>query len=216
MMKPSMKRLLHQSVLSLSGRTVRDLERKLPSWKLFFASNSAPAGVGPLVRDQQLAILESLLFAADEPLSPRRLASLLKIRSTETIRNMIKRLGSLYDAENGALQLVELAGGVQLRTREQFVPWLLKLQPAPHLNLTAASRETLTMIAYKQPITRADLDSLRGVSCIEALRTLLEKGLIRIVGRDKSLGRPVLYGTTRLFLENVGLNSLDALPKLSD
>lgn len=172
--------------------------------------------MGPLVRDQQLALLESLLFAADEPLTPRRLASLLKVPSTETIRRMIQRLRTMYDAEESALQLVELAGGVQLRTREKFVPWLLKLQPAPHLNLSPASRETLTMIAYKQPITRADLDALRGVSCIEALRTLLEKGLIRIVGRDKSLGRPVLYGTTRQFLETMGLNSLEALPPLSD
>lgn len=211
-----MKRLLHQPVLSLPGQTGRDLERKLPSWKLFFASDLSPSGQGPLVRDQQLAILESLLFAADEPLTPRRLASLLKIRSTDTVKRMIQRLRTLYDADDSALQLVELAGGVQLRTREKFVPWLLKLQPAPHLNLTAASRETLTMIAYKQPITRADLDSLRGVSCIEALRTLLEKGLIRIVGRDKSLGRPVLYGTTRQFLELMGLKSLEALPPLSD
>ncbi len=211
-----MKRLLHQPVLSLPGQTGRDLERKLPCWKLFFASDLSPSGQGPLVRDQQLAILESLLFAADEPLTPRRLASLLKIRSTDTVKRMIQRVRTLYDADDSALQLVELAGGVQLRTREKFVPWLLKLQPAPHLNLTAASRETLTMIAYKQPITRADLDSLRGVSCIEALRTLLEKGLIRIVGRDKSLGRPVLYGTTRQFLELMGLKSLEALPPLSD
>jgi segregation and condensation protein B len=172
--------------------------------------------MGPLVRDPQLALLESLLFAADEPLTPRRLASLLKVPSTETIRRMIQRLRTMYDAEDSALQLVELAGGVQLRTREKFVSWLLKLQPAPQLNLSPAARETLTMIAYKQPITRADLEALRGVSCIDALRTLLEKGLIRIIGRDKSLGRPVLYGTTRLFLETVGLSSLDALPKLSD
>jgi segregation and condensation protein B len=174
---------------------------------------SVPQGQGPLARDSVTAALEAFLMAADAPLTSRRLAILLKISGDEVKRH-IKKLQALYEEEQSAFHIVELAGGYQLRTRESLLPWLLKLKPAPEIHLTPAARETLTMIAYKQPITRADLEKLRGVACGDILRVLLEKGLIRIVGRDNSLGRPVLYGTTKLFLEMTGLKSLQDLPAL--
>jgi len=195
---------------------VRELGRAAPWMKQLATAKAARAATGPGVRDQELAHLEAVLFAADEPLSPRKLASLLQLEGVDVVRRLIKRLTSLYELDNGPFQIVELAGGYQLRTREAFLPWLLKLQPSPTLHLSAAARETMTMIAYRQPVTRADLEALRGVSCVEVLRVLLEKGLIRIVGRDKTLGRPVQYGTTKLFLQIVGLKSLEELPALKE
>ncbi len=195
---------------------VRELGRATPWMKRLVTAKAARVASGPGVRDQELAHLEAVLFAADEPLSPRKLASLLQLDGVEAVRRLIKRLTSLYELDNGAFQIVELAGGYQLRTREAFLPWLLKLQPSPTLHLSAAARETMTMIAYRQPVTRADLEALRGVSCVEVLRVLLEKNLIRIVGRDKTLGRPVQYGTTKLFLQMVGLKSLEELPALKE
>lgn len=195
---------------------VRELGRAV-HWNNQLATAKASRAVtGPGVRDQELAHLEAVLFATDEPLSPRRLASLLQLKTVEEVRRLIKRLTSLYEQDNGAFQIAELAGGYQLRTREVFLPWLLKLQSSPTLHLSAAARETMTMIAYRQPVTRADLEALRGVSCVEVLRVLLEKGIIRIVGRDKTLGRPVQYGTTKLFLQMVGLKSLEDLPALKE
>lgn len=186
-----------------------------PLWKRFSTAVVSPSARGPWAREPDLAKLEGFLFAAHEPVSLRRLTSLLKL-PLEDARRLLKRLRALYDQEGSALQVVELAGEYQLRTREAFLPWLLKLQSAPTVHLSNAARETLTMIAYKQPINRADLEALRGVSCIEMLRVLLEKGLIRIVGRDKTLGRPVQYGTTKAFLQYMGLQSLRELPALKD
>ncbi|HQR08744.1 MAG TPA: SMC-Scp complex subunit ScpB [Gemmatales bacterium] len=211
---------LRQSVIA--ARTiyphhdVRELGRAAQWMKRLATAKAARAVTGPGVRDAELTHLEAVLFAADEPLSPRKLASLLQLEGVDVVRRLIKRLTSLYELDNDAFQIVELAGGYQLRTREAFLPWLLKLQPSPTLHLSAAARETMTMIAYRQPATRADLEALRGVSCVEVLRVLLEKGLIRIVGRDKTLGRPVQYGTTKLFLQMVGLKSLEELPALRE
>ena len=106
-----------------------------------------------------------------------------------------------------------MAGGWQLLTRPEFHPWLARLRLASaDARLTPALREALTIVAYRQPITRADLEAVRGVQSGDALRQLMERGLVRIAGRDESLGRPVLYGTTKRFLQTFGLNSLRDLP----
>lgn len=206
----------HLQPLTYPCQDVRELGSRSPVWKYLKSTSSIGLGMGPLARDPELTSLEAYLFAANEPLTLRRLVTLLKVKSSDDVRRLIRRLTQLYDLEQSALQLIEIAGGYQLRTREAYLPWLLKLQPSPGLHLSAAARETLTMIAYRQPINRADLESLRGVSCSEVLRVLLEKGLIRIAGRDKTLGRPVQYGTTRKFLETMGLKSLNELPQLKD
>lgn len=195
---------------------VRELNGVSSTWRATTSAASSAHAHGPLARDPDLARLEAFLFASDEPLPLRRLITLLKPATAEEVKRQLKRLAQLYDDDESSLQLVELAGGYQLRTRDRFHPWLLKLQSPPGLHLSAAARETLTMIAYRQPINRADVEALRGVSCIEVLRVLLEKGVIRIVGRDKTLGRPVQYGTTKLFLEVMGLRSLSELPALRD
>src|SRR5262249_47028928 len=125
-----------------------------------------------------------------------------------------KKLQALYEAEGSAFQVEELAGGFQLLTREEFHPWLARLRRTGNdLRLSPAARETLAIIAYRQPIMRADVEGIRGVQCSDVLRQLMEKGLVRITGRDDSLGRPVLYGTTKKFLQVFGLKSLRDLPQ---
>ena len=118
----------------------------------------------------------------------------------------MRRLQTFYEESGSAFYVEELAGGFQLLTRPEFHPWLARLRRAGNeLRLSGPARETLAIVAYRQPIMRADVEAIRGVQCGELLRQLMEKGLIRIAGRDDSLGRPVLYGTTKKFLQTFGL-----------
>ena len=168
---------------------------------------------GELVRDARLASIEAALLAADEPLNVRRLTSLAGLKDAREARRLVQKLRSHYDADGSAFQVEELAGGFQLLTRPQYHPWLVGLRRGSNeQRLSAAARETLAIVAYRQPIMRADVEAIRGVQCGEMLRQLMEKGLMRIAGRHDSLGRPVLYGTTRKFLQAFGLKSLRELP----
>jgi segregation and condensation protein B len=175
------------------------------------ASDEAPPG--ELARDGRLAMLEAALVAADEPLTAKRLALAAGLGDAAEARRLVARLRALYDADGTAFQIEEVAGGFQLLTRAEYHPWLARLRrSSPELRLTSAARETLAIIAYRQPITRADVESVRGVQCGDVLGQLMEKGLIRIAGREESLGRPMLYGTTKRFLQLYGLKSLRELP----
>jgi segregation and condensation protein B len=166
-----------------------------------------------MARDRPLALVEAALMLADEPLPPRRLAALAGLADAAEARRQVARLRQLYDAGESAFQVEELAGGYQLLSREPFHPWLVRLrQHAPETHLGPAARETLAIIAYRQPVTRADIDAIRGVGSAEVLRQLMEKKLVRPAGRDDSLGRPQLYETTREFLRLFGLKSLRDLP----
>jgi segregation and condensation protein B len=168
-----------------------------------------------MTRDATLALVEATLFAADEPLSARKLAALCQLQSAEEARRQVQRLADLYETDGSALGIVEIAGGYQLQTRPEYARWLKRLGGGVEPKLSPAARETLAIVAYRQPITRADVEAIRGVQCGDLLRHLMEKNLIRIAGREPTLGRPVLYGTTRKFLEVLGLKSLDDLPGLS-
>lgn len=172
-----------------------------------------PAARGPLARDPALAQLEAALLVADEPLPARRLAVAAGIEDGNEARRLLRKLQTLYDQEGTAFQIEEVAGGFQLLTRSEYHPWLSRLRrAASDLRITPAARETLAIVAYRQPIMRADVEAIRGVQCGEVLRVLMEKGLVRIAGRHDSLGRPVLYGTTKKFLMVFGLRSLKDLP----
>ncbi len=172
-----------------------------------------PAECGELVRDGRVALLEAALIAADEPLPLRRLAAVAELADAAEARRLIKRLRELYDRDGTAFQVSEVAGGYQLQTRPEYHSWLLRLRRGNvELRLSAAARETLTIVAYRQPITRADIEGIRGVQVADVLRQLMEKGLVRIAGRDESLGRPQLFGTTKKFLQMFGLNTLKDLP----
>jgi segregation and condensation protein B len=168
-----------------------------------------------LARDPLVALVEAALFAADEPLTPRRLAAVAGLADGTEARRLVRKLQSLYDKDGTAFQVEELAGGFQLLTRPEYHSWLIRLRRTGNeLRLSPAARETLAIVAYRQPIMRADIESVRGVQCGEMLRQLMERGLVRIAGRHESLGRPVLYGTTRKFLQVFGLKSLRDLPQV--
>jgi segregation and condensation protein B len=159
-------------------------------------------------------MVEAALVAADEPLTAKRLAAVAGLADTAEARRLVNRLHDFYDADGTAFQVEEVAGGYQLLTRPEYHAWLVRLRRAsPELRLTPAARETLAIVAYRQPITRADVEAVRGVQCGDVLGQLMDKGLVRIAGRDESLGRPILYGTTRKFLQLYGLKSLRELPQ---
>jgi segregation and condensation protein B len=175
------------------------------------------AAGGELARDAQVALVEAALLAADEPLTLRRLAAVAGLADASQARRLVERLQALYDQDGTAFQMEELAGGFQLLTRPEFHPWLARLRRAGNeMRLSAAARETLAIVAYRQPIARADVESIRGVQSGDMLHQLMEKGLVRIAGRDESLGRPVLYATTRKFLQVFGLRSLRDLPQAQE
>jgi segregation and condensation protein B len=192
-------------------------DRRLPAIYRFALDADPTRATGPGARDAALAMLEALLLAADEPLTTRKLAALAGLRDATEARRLVQRLRRLYDADGSAFQVEELAGGYQLLTRPAFHPWLARLRrPGGDVRLSPAARETLTIVAYRQPITRADLENVRGVQSGEVLRQLMEKGLVRIAGREDSLGRPVLYGTTKKFLQVYGLRTLRDLPPVEE
>jgi segregation and condensation protein B len=164
-------------------------------------------------RSPKLARLEAALFAADGPLNTRRLAQVASLADGTEARTLVRRLNELYDAGGTAFRVEHIAGGYQLFTRPEFDRWLSRRHRRPSdLQLSGPALETLTIVAYRQPVLRADVEAIRGVQCDEMLRQLLDKGLVRIAGRDRSLGRPILYGTTRKFLQAFGLRSLEDLP----
>jgi segregation and condensation protein B len=168
----------------------------------------------PLARDARLARTEAVLFVAREPLSSRKLAHFAGLLDGTEARTLVQRLNRLYNAESCAFRVEEVAGGFQLMTRTQFGAWLRRLFQTPVENrLSSPALETLSVVAYRQPVLRADVDAVRGVDCGEILRQLMERDLVRIMGRSDDLGRPYLYGTTKRFLQIFGLRHLEDLPR---
>ncbi len=163
------------------------------------------------------AILEALLFAADEPLPLRRIAGLLEDRSSGELRAALEELRADYAGAGSALQVVEVAGGYRLVTRPEMAPWVARLFATPgRARLSQPALETLAIIAYRQPVARVELEEIRGVNVEAVLRTLIERDLVSIVGRDEGVGRPLLYGTTDGFLTYFGLNSTADLPRMDE
>jgi segregation and condensation protein B len=161
-------------------------------------------------------ILEALLFVSQEPLTLERGMTVLGVSRAELAEGF-RQLREEYDASGRALQLVELAGGFRMVTRSEYAPWLKRLEkirPAPKLSRSAL--ESLAIIAYKQPIVRSEIEHIRGVETSGVLRTLLERKLVRMVGRKEVPGRPIMYGTTKFFLEHFGLRDLSELPPLRE
>jgi segregation and condensation protein B len=161
-----------------------------------------------------LPLMEALLFATQSPLTAGRLGELMGLDSTKTIRNGVKELNHQYTQGNRAFRIEQVAGGYQILTLPEFGDHLKQLyQKEVDAKLGKAALETLAIIAYKQPILRADVEAIRGVACGETIRSLMEKHLVKIAGRAEVPGRPILYGTTRRFLELFGLNTLKDLPQ---
>ena len=162
------------------------------------------------------AIVEALIFASPEPLTPKMLFKLLADEPKEDVAATIAALKAEYDARPG-LQCVEVAGGYQIVTRPELHEWVRRLfNERSTQRLTVQGLETLAVIAYKQPVTALEIGEIRGVNTSGVLSTLLERHLIKIVGRKNVVGRPFLYSTTKEFLIRFGLNDLGDLPKIED
>jgi segregation and condensation protein B len=167
------------------------------------------------VRNAKLANVEVALFLADEALSAKRIADVAMLESAAEAKELVETLQRMYENDLSAFQIEELAGGYQILTRAQYHSWLLRWRRTGHdLRLTPTIMETLAVIAYRQPITRADIEKIRGTTVTEPIRILMERGLVRSAGREKSLGRPQIYATTKKFLQLFGLKELASLPEV--
>ncbi len=181
------------------------------------ADTTAPEEVRPRLDAAQLkAIVEALVFASPEPLTPKMLFKLLNDEPKEDVLAAVLALQRDYE-QRGGLHLAEIAGGYQITTRPEFHEWVRRLfHERSTQKLTVQSLETLAVIAYRQPITAAEVGEIRGVNTSGVLSTLMDRHLIKIVGRKNVIGRPFLYGTTREFLIRFGLRDLNDLPKVED
>ncbi len=165
-------------------------------------------------RTERISRVEAVLFLAKEPLSSRKIANLARLDDGTEARTVVRQLNRLYDMGGCAFRAEEIAGGIQLMTRPGFGPWLRRLLQTPADNrLSSPALETLSVVAYRQPVERSEIEAIRGVQCGDILRQLLERDLIRIVGRSDDLGRPLQYGTTKRFLQVFGVRDLDELPR---
>lgn len=160
-------------------------------------------------------VVEALLFASDTPVEASRIQEVLDLESATSARELVESLRRRLDAEGRALQVVEAGGGFRLVTRPEIAPWLVKLaRSRTRSRLSRPALETLAIIGYRQPVSRPEVDAIRGVNSDAVLENLLERRMIRIAGRKESPGRPFLYETTREFLVAFGLRDLGDLPKV--
>jgi segregation and condensation protein B len=163
-------------------------------------------------REQLEGVVESLLFASDKPLAIKDLLELTHETDPAVMAQAIEALRARR--EGSGVEVAEIAGGYSLRTRVAYAPWVSKLLAGRPVRLSRAMLETVAIVAYRQPITRPELDDIRGVDCGPVLKTLLDRGLIRIIGKKEEVGRPILYGTTPEFLRVFSLKDLTQLPTL--
>lgn len=159
--------------------------------------------------------VEALLFASGEPLPVAKMAAILNVEPDNIIR-LLEQLKEDYSDENRGLTLVEVAGGYQLCTKPELSEFVGKLAHIREAKLSAAALETVAVIAFKQPITKQEIEMIRGVKVDKPLATLIDRGLVKEIGRKETIGRPILYGTTEEFLQCFGLKSLADLPPLAD
>jgi segregation and condensation protein B len=169
------------------------------------------------MEDNRKSVVEALLLASEKPLTIEQIRSVLDNSDAGEIRKLIEEMKAEYEQSNRGIRIAEIAGGFQMITAPGFAPFLKKLFKGRHTErLSKPALETLAIIAYKQPLTRAEIELLRNVNVDGVMKSLLDKNLIRICGRKKAAGRPCVYGTTRQFMEHFGLKSLDDLPKMED
>jgi segregation and condensation protein B len=177
---------------------------------------SQPTDIPPGFEPTVESVVEALLFASDESLTPARLSEIVGT-NVRQLRKHIDDLNEKYKANNNAFRIEQIAGGYQMLTLSEYNHWLKKLIRArDDGKLSQPALETLAIIAYKQPIIRADIEAIRGVAAGEMIRNLMYKGLVKITGRAEIVGRPMLYGTTKKFLEVFGLNTIKDLPKAEE
>jgi len=166
-------------------------------------------------RDEQRKVTEAIILASPEPIALARLARLVHCKQA-VVRSLVGELNGAYVEQGRSFEICEVAGGYQMRTLPEFATVLQSIQVTRPLRLSPAALETLAIVAYRQPVTRAEVEHVRGVDAGAVMRSLLERNLVRIAGHRDVPGRPMLYATTRRFLEVLGLASLDDLPSLRD
>jgi segregation and condensation protein B len=166
--------------------------------------------------DEKLALLEALIFASEAPLTAAHAAEVLPETGQAEILSLLEELVRLHGQRGGGVVLQEVAGGFQFRTKPEFSAWVAKLKATRPAMLSPAALETLAVVAYRQPLVKAEIDRIRGVDASGALKGLLEKKLVRIVGRKDVPGKPIIYGTTKKFLEVFNLRNLADLPTLRE
>jgi segregation and condensation protein B len=162
------------------------------------------------------SIVEALIFASEVPLSADRIMDIVGTTDREEIIGVLQSLERDFADRNGGFYLLEVAGGYQFRTRADMASWIRKLKGVKPPGLSQASLETLAVVAYRQPVTRQEIEKVRGVDVSGPLRGLLEKKLVRMLGRKNVPGKPIIYGTTKRFLEVFSLNDLSELPTLRE
>jgi segregation and condensation protein B len=199
------------------GAPLRRTERPAtPGWWQFVEHPTAshPASQ-PEDQDAKIARIEAVLFMSREPISTRKLANVANLADGTEARTLVNVLARRYEQRGSAMQVVEVAGGIQLFTRPGIADWIRRLHgESEEIRLSPPAMETLAVVAYRQPVVRAEIEAIRGVQCGEILRVLMERDLLRIVGRSEELGRPFLYGTTKKFLQVFGLRRLEQLPPI--
>ncbi|MCA9024171.1 MAG: SMC-Scp complex subunit ScpB [Planctomycetaceae bacterium] len=212
---------MHQAFTFCKESLRRASESSADAWRWnYFRSERYPEscdafGSGPCAfrRTPKMARLEAALLVANGAISTRKLTNVAMLADTTEVLTLIDQLNVAYDQSRSAFRIERVATGFQMLTRPKFAPWLDRLHNRQtHLKLSAPAMETLAIVAYRQPITRADIEAIRGVASTEMLKQLMERNLVRIAGEDNSLGRPYLYGTTRHFLEHFGLRNTSDLP----
>lgn len=168
-------------------------------------------------KEQARKIIEALLYMTDHALSTQEIGEVLEQKSftDDVIREMIQEIATRYESNASPLRVVEVAGGFQVATRPELAMWIRRMyKERLTVRLSPSSLETLSIIAYKQPITRGEIEQIRGVEATGVMETLLERRLVKVVGRKETIGRPLLYGTTLDFLRHFGLKHLSELPDL--
>lgn len=182
------------------------------------AASPASDGAVQAIAERELrGIVESLLFVSPEPLSVQRLVAIMGDVTKADVAQALRGLGEELEQEGRGVRLVEIAGGFRLVTKQEYATWIKRLDKTKSAaKLSRSALESLAIIAYKQPIVRSEIEEIRGVETSGVVRTLLERKLVRIVGRKEVPGRPIMYGTTKFFLEHFGLNDLTQLPPLRE
>jgi segregation and condensation protein B len=167
-------------------------------------------------RSEQIRVVEALVLASAEPLTAARIAQIAPECTPALARDLVGELNARYEEHDHSFEIWEVAGGYQVRTKAEFSGYLQQLQKQRPLRLSRAALETLAIVAYKQPATRAEIEYVRGVDVGATLKSLMDRGLVKITGHKEVPGRPMIYATTRRFLETFGLDSIKALPELRE
>lgn len=169
----------------------------------------------PLSEEELIPALEALLFASSEPIDGKKLCRLLSLHK-ENFKILIENIKAKHESITSGFEILEVAGGYQLRTKQKFGLYVRALRAEKPKRLSSAALETLAVIAYRQPIVKSDIETIRGVDSTPTIKTLIERGFIRIIGHQQTVGAPALYGTTDEFLKIFGLKDLTALPTLRE